>query len=194
KMLGEAGTQYRLFDKELECIVDAKIFWKNILSNIENTIGKFTIIGNPSHPDLVVSIKPEFADKIKEKKKKVELRRKFSKKWKGAYAMLYASEPISEFFGEAKISDIIEDSPNEIWNLFGSELGVDKGQYYEYCRGIDKINALVLSDITMYKNGISKNRVEYLLNKELKAPQSYSVIKEGTAWPTAVSLNYLLLA
>lgn len=192
--LGEAGQQYRLFDREFLCEVETSVLWENVLKNIENTIQDFTLIGNPAHPDLVMSIKPEFADKIKRKEKKIEVRRKFNKKWQGAYALLYASEPMSEFFGEARISKIIEGEPKNIWNLFGSELGVDEKKYFEYCAGTDKVNALILSDINIFRNGITKTRVEYLLSEELKAPQSYSVIKEGTSWPTAVSLNYLLMA
>ncbi len=194
KCLGETDKQYRLFDKEILCTVGAKYLWNNILSNLDDTIQQFTLIGNPKHPDLVMSIKPEFANMIKERKKKIEIRRKFSKKWKNAYVMLYSTAPVQEFFGEAKISDIIEDEPNEIWKLFSSELGVDEKEYFEYCKGASKVNALVLSDINIYKYGILKQQLDFLLNEELKIPQSYSIIKEGTTWPTAISLSYLLLA
>lgn len=192
--LGEATRQYRLFDKEILCSADVSMLWKNVITGLDKTIEEFTQAGNRSHPDIVVSIKPKFSEKIMKKKKTVEVRRKFSRKWKGCHALLYASSPVCEFFGEAKITDIIEDHPREIWNLFGSDLGVDENEYHDYCTGTDKINALVLSEIDVYRLGISKDRIEFLLNEELKAPQSYCAIKEGTTWPTAVYLNYLLMA
>lgn len=194
KCLGEAHRQYRLFDKEIFCTVDSKLLWRNVLRNLENTIQQFTLVGNPSHPDLVISIRPEYASMIKENKKKVEIRRKFAKKWKGAYALLYASAPVQEFFGEAKIADVIEEKPEEIWKLFGPDMGSDKDAFYEYCEGTDRVSALVLSDIDIYKAGIFKDQVEFLLGKELKAPQSHCALEDDTIWPTAVLLNYLLLA
>jgi len=192
--LGEANRQYRLFDKEVFCTVNAKDLWMNVLKHLDDMIEQFTLLGNPIHPDLVMSLKPEYAKKMKEKKKSVEIRRKFSEKWRGAYALLYASAPLQEFFGEARIDDIVEDEPNEIWKLFGSDIGVEKNKFDEYCEGKEKVSALVLSEIDIYKQSILKVQLDFLLGKELKAPQNYCAIKEGTAWPTAVSLNYLLLA
>lgn len=194
KCLGQAGIQYRLFDKELFCEADAQELWGKVIQNLDKLFDQFTMSGNPKHPDLVMSIKPEYAKEIKQKKKKVEIRRKFNKKWEGAYAMLYASHPVQEFFGEARINKVVQDSPKEIWKLFKSDIGVDESKFFQYCYGAEKINALVLSDIEIFRNGILKGQVELLLNEELRPPQSYFGVKESTKWPTTALLNYLLLA
>lgn len=194
KCLGQAGIQYRLFDKELLCEADAQELWYKVIQNLDKLFDQFTLVGNPKHPDIVMSIKPEYAKEIKKKKKRVEVRRKFNKKWEGAYAMLYASNPAQEFFGEARINKVIEDSPKEIWRLFNSELGVDEKKFFQYCNGVEKVSALVFSDIEIFRNSILKSQVEILLNQELKAPQSYFGVKESTSWPTTALLNYLLLA
>lgn len=193
KCSGEAGIQYRLFDKEILCMGNIQDFWHKVIQNLDKLFDQFTLTGNPKHPDIVISIKPEYADKIKKRKKKVEVRRKFNRKWEGAYAMLYASNPVQEFFGEAKISKIIEGSPKEIWELFNFDLGVAEDKFFNYCHGAEKVNALILSDIEIFRNGILKNQVEFLLDQELKAPQSYAGMHEGTRWPTTALLNYLLL-
>lgn len=192
--LGEAGIQYRLFDKELHCVADAQELWYRVIQNLDKLFDQFTLVGNPKHPDIVISIKPEYAEAIKKKNKRVEIRRKFNKKWEGAYAMLYASKPAQEFFGEARISKIIEGSPNEIWRLFNSELGVDENKFFQYCYGVEKVSALVFSDIEIFRNSILKCQVEILLNQELTPPQSHFGVKESTNWPTTALLNYLLLA
>lgn len=194
KCLGQAGIQYRLFDKELFCEVDAQELWGNVIQNLDKLFDQFTMAGNSKHPDLVMSIKPEYAKEIKKKRKKVEIRRKFNKKWEGAYAMLYASNPDQEFFGEARINKIVQDSPKEIWKLFKSDIGVDENKYIQYCYGTEKVSALVFSDIQIFRNGILKGQVELLLNEELRPPQSYFEVKESTKWPTTALLNYLLLA
>lgn len=192
--LGKAHKQYRLFDDEVACSVDSITLWRNILANLPDLFERFTLVGNPKHPDIVISIKPEYAGKIKRKEKKVEVRRRFNKKWKGAYAMLYSSGTDQQFFGEAKISDVNEGSPSEIWKLYHSDIGVEKEDFDIYCKGVDKISALVLSEINIYKGGIFRKQVEQLLDKEITPPQSYCRVKEGTNWPTAVMLSHLLLA
>lgn len=194
ELLGSSKKQYRLFEEEISCSVKANVFWKNIVGNLPELFDKFTLVGNPTHPDIVISIRPEYADKIKKKEKKIEIRRKFNKKWKGAYAMLYASGNHKQFFGEAKIYDVIEDSPDEIWRNYHSEIGVEKSDFDKYCIGTDKICALILSEVEIYKAAIYKQQVEQLLEKEIVAPQSYCSIKEGTRWPTAVMLNHLIRA
>jgi len=192
--LGEAGIQYRMFDKEILCAADARELWNKVVQNLDHLFDQFTLKGNPMHPDIVMSIKPEYAEKIKKRKKRIEIRRKFNKKWEGAYAMLYASRPAQEFFGEARISKVVEDSPGEIWKVFNSEIGVDEKNFFQYCSGAEKVNALIFSDIEIYRMGILKSQVEYLINKELVPPQSYSGVTEKSNWPTTALLNYLLLA
>lgn len=192
--LGQAGVQYRLFDKELYCEADVQELWHKVIQNLDKLFDQFTLLGNPRHPDIVMSIKPEYAAEIKKKKKKVEVRRKFNKKWEGAYAMLYSSSPAQEFFGEARINKIIEDSPEEIWGLFNSDLGVDKEKFFQYCYGVEKVSALVLSDVEIFRTAILKSQIEYLIDDELKPPQSYAGVNERTNWPTTALLNYLLLA
>ncbi|HLP48042.1 MAG TPA: hypothetical protein VK469_19015 [Candidatus Kapabacteria bacterium] len=176
------------------CTSDTKTLWNNVIQNLGHLFEPFSQDGNPIHPEIVLSIKPEYADKIKKRKKIVEVRRKFNKKWEGASAMLYASKPSQEFFGEARISRVIEDSPGEIWKLFKSDLGVHESMFFQYCQGTEKINALVLSDVEIFENGIQKNHIESLLNKSVIPPQSYARIIEGTNWSTTAFLNYLLLA
>ena len=108
--------------------------------------------------------------------------------------MLYASKPVQEFFGEARISKVIEDSPEGIWGLFNSDLGVDKDRFFQYCYGVETVSALVLSDIEIFRTRIFKSQIEFLINQELMPPQSYSEVKENTNWPTTALLSYLLLA
>ncbi|MDQ1354174.1 MAG: hypothetical protein QG657_4483 [Acidobacteriota bacterium] len=191
---GEVGIHYRNFEKEILCTIDTKTLWNNVIQNIGRLFERFSRDGKPIHPEIVLSIKPEYADKIKKRKKIVEVRRKFNKKWEGASAMLYASNPSQEFFGEARISKVIEGSPTEIWKLFNSDLGVHESMFFQYCQGVETVNALVLSDVEIFVNGIQKNHIESLLNKSVIPPQSYARIIQGTNWSTTALLNYLLLA
>jgi hypothetical protein len=56
-------------------------------------------------------------------------------------------------------------------------------QIFLYCYGVETVSALVLSDIEIFRSGILKSQIEFLINEELKPPQSYFGVKENTNWP-----------
>ncbi len=192
KKFGLAHNQYRLFEQEFACGTDFAILWKNAIKNLPKTLENFTINGNSNNCDIVLSIKPEFANKIIRGQKNIEIRRKFSKKWIGAKALIYASSPLKHFVGEAVISEIHQSEPRKIWNTWKNEIGCSWGEYSSYCKGADKIYAILFSDVNRFKCSIPEIQVETLINKEINPPQSYCEVKKESVWPTAVALNCLL--
>lgn len=189
---GSSSVQYRLFEKELKCSANFYQVWTTVLKKLPFTVEKFTLNGNSSHYDLVISIKPKFATKIKLGSKKIEIRRKFSPKWKGASAILYASHPLREFFGEARIKDIIIDNPSTIWKDWKDEIGCTFEDFSNYCQGTTKIYALVFSDIRTFKIPILLSQIQHLIHRDLNPPQSHCEVKKKTMWPVALSLSCLL--
>lgn len=191
---GPATRQYRLFEEELLCGVSFSSFWKHVMKGLPTTVEKFTINGNRSDCDIVLSTKPEFAESILQGKKKVEIRRKFSPKWVGSKAWIYASSPLKHFVGEAIIAEIHHAEPRKIWDVWKSEIGCTWEEYSSYCRGANKVFALLFSDVSRYSASIPKTQMESLLSRELNAPQSHCEVRKDNAWPTAVSLSCLLRA
>ena len=191
---GPAAIQYRLFDQELACSADFKDVWTAVVERLPRTIEAFTLSGNSAHCDLVLSVHPPHAAAIASGEKSVEVRRSFPKKWKGASALLYATKPQQHFVGEAIIREVIIDSPETIWSNWKTEIQCTAEEFAAYCRGASQVSALILSDVRPFKSPIPKTQMEHLIQKDIKAPQSYCEVREGTVWPTALSLSCLLLS
>lgn len=189
---GPAAIQYRLFDEELACSADFKNLWKTVIHKLPAIIENFTLNGNTAHCDIVLSIRPEHAEKIISGKKKIEIRRKFSNKWKGASALLYASSPRREFVGEAEIGEIITGTPEKIWSDWQSEIGCSYDEFASYCKGAERVTALIFADVKPFKLPILQSQIQHLIQQDLKLPQSHCEVKKDTIWPTALSLSCLL--
>jgi len=189
---GPAAQQYRLFEQELACGVSFNLFWANVIKALPKTLENFTINGNNNDCDIVLSTKPEFAQRIVQGTKKIEIRRRFSTKWAGSRALIYASSPLRQFVGEAVIGEIQSAEPWKIWEAWKSEIGCSWEEYSSYCNGADKVFAVFFSQVERFKVPIPKTQVEALIKDELNPPQSHCEIKKDTVWPAAVSLSYLL--
>jgi predicted transcriptional regulator len=65
---------------------------------------------------LLISIKPEYANKIFEGSKTVELRRVRPRLREDDIVIVYASCPEKALVGWFEVEDIIEEHPNKLWN------------------------------------------------------------------------------
>ena len=81
---------------------------------------------------LFISVKPEFANKIVSKEKTIELRKLLPHVNIGDYIIIYASSPTKSVIGYGIIKQIIEKSPQRMWNEHSGFLGIDKERFDEY--------------------------------------------------------------
>ena len=102
--------------------------------------------------NALLSIKPEFGKKILAGEKQYEFRRTtFSDAGSIDFIYLYASSPVMKIIGGFTYHRIIEASPDELWELFGDQSGIEERErfmdYYEgaetgYAIEIDSIHCL----------------------------------------------------
>ena len=86
--------------------------------------------------NVILSIRPEFVEKIFSGEKQYEYR-KILFKQKVDTVYIYASRPISKIVGEFKIAEIICDTPANIWNQTKEHSGVTKSFFQKYYAGKD---------------------------------------------------------
>ncbi len=189
-----SNIQYRLWEQELVCGGSFDVFWRNVIRDLPKTIENISINGNDSRCDIVISVKPEFANRMFTGQKRVEIRRKFSHKWQKSKALIYASSPQRHFVGEALIGDVFLAEPVKIWENFRSEIDCGWDDYSAYCHGAEKVYAITFAEVKKFKHSISERQVEHLIQRELNPPQSYCRVKDDTVWPTALALSCLLRA
>ncbi len=189
-----AGTQYRLFDRELKCSSSFSEVWNSALEKLPDIAVTFSVGGYSLNNKLLMSIHPKYAKRILYGKKKVELRRKFTKKWEYANVCLYSSSPIQALIGEAKIDRVVVGEPNFIWEKFNLDLGCSKDEFDKYAGSSKKVYAVVFGEVRPYKLSIPRSQLSYLLTKDLKPPQSYCFLEKNKSWAEAVSIAALLQA
>lgn len=87
--------------------------------------------------NVLLSIKPEFAEKILDGEKQYEFRRTT---FRDASAIdtviMYATAPEKQIVGTFRMKDVLEEHPELLWNQFGAESGIsDKSRFMEYFEG-----------------------------------------------------------
>jgi predicted transcriptional regulator len=81
---------------------------------------------------VLLSIKPEFANKIFNGEKKFEYRRVIFKNKNVSKIVVYASSPVKKVIGEFDIGEIINSSKTELWNRTRKYSGITKEYFDKY--------------------------------------------------------------
>lgn len=82
--------------------------------------------------------------------------------------IIYCAAPVMQIVAEVEVTDIIEDSPQEVWNRTEFAAGIEKCFFDTYYNGKEKAVAYALGRIKHYKTPL---RLEDFGIKS--APQSY---------------------
>jgi predicted transcriptional regulator len=133
-------------------------------------------INNIKKKHLFISVKPEFAEKIIAKEKKIELRKVKPHVEIGDYVIIYASFPLKSVIGFGIIQQIIETSPEQMWKNYSSILGIDKSRFDNYYNGKEKAIGIKIKGI----HSISPIHLENLRNvtPNFQPPQVYRYVSD----------------
>lgn len=123
--------------------------------------------------NVILSIKPEFVEKIFSGEKQYEYRKVLFKQ-KVDTVYIYASRPISRIVGEFKIEKIINDTPENIWKETKRQSGVTQNFFDKYYKGREKAVALKIKECKEYKEAINPES----LIPNFKVPQSFIYVEE----------------
>jgi predicted transcriptional regulator len=118
-----------------------------------------------------MSIKPEYAFKIFDGKKKFEFRRKIFKNRDVKTVVVYASSPVQQVIGEFEIEDIYSLSPEQLWQKTKGNSGISEEYFFQYFAELDIAHAIKIKNIRRYQNPLCLRE-----DFDLKPPQSYRYI------------------
>ena len=125
--------------------------------------------------NIIISIKPEYAQKIIGGEKTIELRRKFpTKDIIGGIAIIYASSPVQKIIGYAVIEDVKKLSISLIWSKYNKQACVTKQFFNAYFKGLEEAFAIKLSQPIRLIEPIDIKQLEE--KHSLSAPQSYRYV------------------
>lgn len=121
---------------------------------------------------VLLSIKPEFAEKIFSGEKKFEFRKIGFKNHLVQTVVVYATMPIGKIIGEFRIKQIHKDAPEQIWEKTKKYSGIDKTFFNEYYSGKNYAIAIEVDNPILYKRPINpKDEFENFV-----APQSFKYL------------------
>ncbi len=122
---------------------------------------------------VLLSIKPEFAEKIFAGTKKYEFRRSVFKNKNVKTVVVYASSPVQQVIGEFEIEKILNHDLNELWNLTKDYSGITKNFFFDYFINKEKGYAIKIKGVKRYERALS-------LKDDFNAtpPQSFMYLEE----------------
>lgn len=184
--------QYRKGETELMCSTPFSTVFYQAIDRLPKIASQFSIGNYSLDNQVLLSVSPLYADMIISGGKKVEVRRRFSQRWTGTKVNIYATSPWMAIVGEANIEKVVESDPKTIWEQFGADIGSSKEEFDSYCEGVDKVSAILLSEVRPFHSGISLEELRKFLGKKLMPPQSFSNLANNEDWAKAVTVASIL--
>jgi predicted transcriptional regulator len=122
--------------------------------------------------DVVLSIRPQFAEKILAGTKTVELRRRFSGAVPpGAMACIYSTTPTRALTGTATISAVEKMSIPALWKEYKGAAAIPRPEFDSYFQGVDVGYAILLTSPRSFQRPIPLSELRSACDFE--PPQSY---------------------
>lgn len=118
---------------------------------------------------VVLSIKPEFANKIFDGTKKFEFRKAMFKNEKIKTVIVYSSSPVQQVIGEFEIDEVLNYDLLTLWNLTHEHSGISEEFYYDYFANKEQGFAIKIKKARKYRK--PKNLRE---DFNLAPPQSFA--------------------
>lgn len=122
---------------------------------------------------VLLSIKPEYANKILSGEKKFEFRKVSFTNTQVNTVVIYATKPIGKVVGEFEVLKIYSDSPSKIWERTKKFAGIDKKYFDSYYEGKELAIAIAVGAVREYEMPKSLSDI----GVGVSPPQSFCYIK-----------------
>ena len=116
---------------------------------------------------ILLSIKPEFVEKILSEEKLFEYRTRIPAK-PVSRIFIYATSPVSKCVAVADVECVLEDSPSRLWKVTRRHAGISHDRYNRYFNGKKTAYAFKLKNVRRIISA----------GKTFTAPQSFIYISE----------------
>lgn len=118
--------------------------------------------------NVILSIKPKYANAILTGEKKVEFRKLlFKQKIERVY--IYSSAPEQKIIGSFTIDSIVEDTPERLWKKFKNVGSIEEDDFFEYFANKELGYSIKIKSISKFRKAIDPKDIF----EDFVAPQSY---------------------
>ena len=123
--------------------------------------------------NVLLSVKPKYSEAILSNKKKYEFRKIIFRREDVNRIYIYSTSPIRKITGYFRVKEILEGSPEEIWDMCHNHAGIAEEEFFGYFMKCLKAFAIKIRDHNRLDNPVSPEEVF----KDFKPPQSFYYIK-----------------
>jgi predicted transcriptional regulator len=127
---------------------------------------------------LLLSIRPRHAESILAGTKRAEIRRQRPGVRPGTPVIIYATKPLGAVIGSAKIDQICEGPPADLWEKHHEHVGVTRQEFDQYLSGVSTGYLLLLSGASRLVTPLTLNDMREAAG--FQPPRSYRYVNRGT--------------
>lgn len=129
---------------------------------------------------LLLSIRPEYASKIFDGTKTVELRRTRPRLQAEDWVLVYVSTPVQALIGMFQVDRVVAKVPTRLWSMVRDRAGITREQYDLYYAGADMAYGIFLKTARALPNPIYLGYLRRLFTG-FQPPQSYRYLTSDQA-------------
>jgi len=125
---------------------------------------------------VLLSVKPEYADRILEGTKRFEFRR-------SAFAspvdeiLIYATSPIKRIVGYFRMDFVHKGSPRSLWSRYSRYAGIGKAKYFSYFSQAKRAFAIQIESAKRFATDVDPRS----LWPDFFPPQNFKYVEKGEA-------------
>ena len=128
------------------------------------------------HRVALISMHPEYADKILSGEKKLEFRRRWPTH-SISTLFIYATAPVQRIVGFAKVARVTQGTPAQLWRLTKDiKGGITRRKLFTYLAGRKTGVAIELKKITLVPGGVDPR---VCLGRGFRPPQSFKYLSDS---------------
>ena len=117
---------------------------------------------------LLISIHPEFVEKIISGQKVFEFRKTLPSQLP-THLVIYATTPVQRVVAIAEVNEVLTGSPSGIWERSKKGAGISRAYFRQYFSGRKSASAFKIGKIVTLRKPLALQKI----NPKLVAPQSY---------------------
>ena len=119
---------------------------------------------------ILLSIKPEYVDRILTGTKKYEYRKRLARS-NSSVLLVYSTSPVMKVVAKVEIRGTISAAPSTLWEQTKNNAGISRKKYREYFHGCKKAYAYKLGKVEIFNPPRDLSDYDVTL-----APQSFSYV------------------
>jgi len=133
-------------------------------------------VNNSEASAFLLSVRPQFAERIYSGVKTLEIRKVAPLVSSGTVVLMYESGKQRKITGWFELGGITWHSPDDLWNDFGSQTGLEESEFVEYCRDHDKVAALKVVKSGKFNSPLGLSDLRQVI-PNFMPPQNFRYLK-----------------